>query len=182
MTGGTAMSTATATWESVAIDSLEDSVYHYERILVAVDASRQSRFALRRAEDIARRSNARLDLLTSVVVPSTIYWSGVAQPMELNELYYADVLRAAAASVKDVPVTSYLVRGNAAVRILEHADKHNCGLIVMGCRGRGRAAAALLGSTSHAVLHAATVPVLIVRSDDAPDQTSVAASATSSSG
>jgi nucleotide-binding universal stress UspA family protein len=171
------MSTATATGEPAATDTLDDSVYHYERILVAVDGSPQSRFALRRAEDAARRANARLDLLTSVVVPSTSYWGGAAQPMQLNEIYYADVLRAAAASVKDVPVTTYLVHGNAAVRILEHAEEYNCRLIVMGCRGRGRAAAALLGSTSHAVLHAATVPVLIVRSDDAREPVSVAASA-----
>ena len=142
-----------------------DPEYHYERILVAVDDSRQSGFALRRAEDIARRTNARLDLLTSVVVRSTVYWGGAVQPMELNERYWADLLRAAAASVKDVPVTTYLVRGNAATRILEHADKHSSTLIVMGCRGRGRAAAALLGSTSAAVLHGANVPVLLVRSD-----------------
>jgi nucleotide-binding universal stress UspA family protein len=171
------MSTATATRESVATDSLDDSVYRYERILVAVDASPQSRLALLRAEDLARRANARLDLLTSVVVPSTTYWSGAAQPMQINEIYYADVLRRAAASVRGIPVTSYLVRGNAAVRILEHAEKYDCGLIVMGCRGRGRAAAALLGSTSHAVLHAASVPVLIVRSDGASAGVGVSAAA-----
>jgi nucleotide-binding universal stress UspA family protein len=176
------MSTATATPESVAADGVDGSVYRYERILVAVDASPQSHLALRRAEDIARRANARLDLLTSVVVPSTTYWSGAAQPMQLNELYYADLLRRAAAAIKEVPVTSYLVRGNPATRILEHAAKYNCGLIVMGCRGRGRAVAALLGSTSHAVLHAATVPVLIVRSDGASDEVGVAASARPPSG
>jgi nucleotide-binding universal stress UspA family protein len=164
------MSTPTAPRDSAPADSRGDPVYHYERILVAVDASLQSRLALRRAEDIAQRTNARLDLLTSAVVPSTAYWvGGTAQPMQLNEIYYAELLRAAAASIQHVPVTTYLVRGNAAARILEHADKYNCGLIVMGCRGRGRAASALLGSTSQAVLHAATVPVLIVHSDSAAD-------------
>jgi nucleotide-binding universal stress UspA family protein len=146
-------------------DTGEDPVYHYERILVAVDDSAQSRLALRRAEDIARRANARLDLLTAVVVSSTVYWGGIVQPVQLSEQYYAGVLRAAAASIQDVPVTTYLVRGNAATRILEHADKYGCTLIVMGCRGRGRAAAALLGSTSHAVLHGATIPVFVVRSE-----------------
>ena len=165
------MSTPTATPDSATSDSPDDHLFHYERILVAVDASTQSRLALRRAEDIARRANARLDLLTSAVVPSTAYWAGgPAQPIQLNEIYYAELLRAAAASVEDIPVTTYLVRGNAAARILDHAEKHNCGLIVMGCRGRGRAAAALLGSTSQAVLHGATVPVLIVHSDSAADQ------------
>lgn len=159
------MSTPTARLDSAAPDSLDDPTYHYQRILVALDDSAQSHLALRRAEDIARRANARLDLLTSAVVPSTTHWGGTVQPMQLNEVHYAALLRAAAASVTDVPLTTYLVRGNAAARILEHAETYNCALIVMGCRGRGRAAAALLGSTSHAVLHAATVPVLIVHSD-----------------
>lgn len=164
------MSIPTAPRDSAPAYSRGDPVYHYERILVAVDASLQSRLALRRAEDIAQRTNARLDLLTSAVVPSTAYWvGGTAQPMQLNEIHHAELLRAAAASIQHVPVTTYLVRGNAAARILEHADKYKCGLIVMGCRGRGRAASALLGSTSQAVLHAATVPVLIVHSDSAAD-------------
>ena len=144
-----------------------DPGYRYERILVAVDESRESRLALARAVDIARRANARLDLVLSAVVPSTTYWNGTVHSMQINELALAEVLRKAAASVEGVPVTTYLVRGNAADRILEHAERHGCDLIVMGSRGRSRAAAALLGSTSHAVLHAATVPVLIVHDDDA---------------
>ena len=165
------MSTPTAPSDSAPADSRVDPVYHYERILVAVDASLESRLALRRAEDIAQRTNARLDLLTSAVVPSTAYWvGGTAQPMQLNEIHHAELLRAAHNEPVDAAhYTTYLVRGNAAARILEHADKYRCGLIVMGCRGRGRAASALLGSTSQAVLHAATVPVLIVHSDSAAD-------------
>lgn len=163
------MPTPTATHDSATTDGLDDPAFRYERILVAIDDSRESRLALARAVDVARRANARLDLLLSAVVPSTTYWGGATQSLEINEIYNARVLRAAAASVEDVPVTTYLVRGNAAARILEHAERHGCDLIVMGSRGRSRAAAALLGSTSHAVLHAATVPVLIVH-DDAPAQ------------
>jgi nucleotide-binding universal stress UspA family protein len=159
------MATPTATHDPATADGLDDPVYRYDRILVAIDDSRESRLALGRAVDLARRSNARLDLLLSAVVPSTTYWGGAFQPIESNELYYAKVLRTAAASVEGVPVTSYLARGNAAARILEHAAKYGCDLIVMGSRGRNRAVAALLGSTSHAVLHAATVPVLIVHAD-----------------
>jgi nucleotide-binding universal stress UspA family protein len=164
--------------DSVSTDGIDDSVYHYGRILVAVDDSREARLALGRAVDLARRANARLDLLLSAVVPSTTYWGGAGQSIEINEIYYARVLRAAAASVEGVPVTTYLVRGNPATRILEHADRYNCDLIVMGSRGRNRAVAALLGSTSHAVLHAARVPVLIVHGDTTAEQAqSVPASA-----
>jgi K+-sensing histidine kinase KdpD len=70
------MSTPTAPRDSAPADSRGDPAYHYERILVAVDASLQSRLALRRAEDIAQRTNARLDLLTSAVVPSGVRCAG----------------------------------------------------------------------------------------------------------
>jgi nucleotide-binding universal stress UspA family protein len=172
-----AIATATATTrEPEATDGVHGPVYRCERILVAVDGSPQSLLALRRAEELAHRINARLDLLTSSVVPSTAYWGGAPNSAQLNEIYYAEVLRAAADSVADdIPVTTYLVRGNAAARILEHAKKYSCTLIVMGSRGRGRAVAALLGSTSHAVLHAASVPVLVVRNDGVSDPVGVAA-------
>jgi nucleotide-binding universal stress UspA family protein len=71
-------------------------------------------------------------------------------------------------SIKDVPVSTYLVRGNAAKRILEHADEHDCGLIVMGSRGRGPNRKCTAGSTTQAVLPTAAVPVLIVHSSEAP--------------
>jgi nucleotide-binding universal stress UspA family protein len=158
------MSSPTATHDPTTT-GLGDPAYRYDRILVAIDDSREARLALRRAVDLARRSNARLDLLLSAVIPSSTYWGGAYQPLESNELYYAKVLREAAGSVEDVPVTTYLVRGNAAARILEHAERFSCDLIVMGSRGRSRALAALLGSTSHAVLHAAEVPVLIVHAE-----------------
>src|SRR4051794_15558705 len=115
------MATPTATHDPATTPDLGDPAYRYDRILVAIDESRESRLALKRAVDLARRSNARLDLLLSSVVPSTTYWGGAYQPVEINERYYARVLREAAASVEGVPVTSYLVRGNAATRILEHA-------------------------------------------------------------
>jgi nucleotide-binding universal stress UspA family protein len=168
------MSTPTVTHDSVTTGGTGESAFRYGRILVAIDDSRESRLALRRAVDIARRANGRLDLLISAVVPSTTYWGGAGQSIELNEIYYAKVLRAAAAAVEGVPVTPYFARGNAAARILEHADQYDCDLIVMGSRGRNRAVAALLGSTSHAVLHAAKVPVLIVHSDATAEAQSVA--------
>jgi Universal stress protein family len=78
------MPTPTATHDPATTDSLDDPGYRYQRILVAVDDSRESRLALARAADIARRANARLDLLVSAVVPSTTYWGGAAQSLEIS--------------------------------------------------------------------------------------------------
>ena len=63
----------------------------------------------------------------------------------------------------DVSVTSIVVAGQPAKVILERLREGRHDLLVMGTRGLGRVGSALLGSVSQAVLHAAEVPVLVVR-------------------
>jgi nucleotide-binding universal stress UspA family protein len=60
------------------------------------------------------------------------------------------------------PVTTVVGRGSTAEAILARAREGDHDLIVMGSRGRGAAASAILGSVSHHVLHHGRVPVLIV--------------------
>ena len=143
-----AMSTPTATHDSATTDGLGDSVYRYERILVAIDASRESHLALARAVDIARRANARLDLLD-------LFGRAVDHVLGRRDAADGDqrallrrVLREAAASVEGVPVTTYLAarqrrgshpraRREAPLRPHRHGEPR-----------ASRAVAALLGSTS----------------------------------
>ncbi len=57
-----------------------------------------------------------------------------------------------------------LVRiGNPVEVILEQAEKSNCDLVVMGSRGHGVLADAVIGSVSRRVLRQCKKPVLIVR-------------------
>jgi nucleotide-binding universal stress UspA family protein len=153
----------------------------YRHIVVAIDGSRESQAALEQAARLARASNASLDLLAVSSVPSTTYWGGVVQPMELVEQVYANIVRCAAASVPDIPVTTYLVKGHPAGAIVKHAAEHCCDLIVVGTRGRAGVLAALLGSTARAVTRRAHVPVLVVQGlvdrDAAPDEAVIQAAA-----
>lgn len=141
----------------------------YRHIVVAVNGTRESQAAVEHAARLARASNASLDLLAVASVPSTMYWGGMAQPTELVEEGCAHIVRRAAASVPDLPVTTYLARGNPAGAIVEHAVKHMCDLIVMGTRGRTRVIAALFGSTSLAVMRHASIPVIVVRAGAADE-------------
>ena len=63
----------------------------------------------------------------------------------------------------DLSVTSIVVAGHPSDVILERLREGRHDLLVMGTRGLGRVGSALLGSVAQAVLHAAEVPVLVVR-------------------
>jgi nucleotide-binding universal stress UspA family protein len=148
------------------------SVYH--KILVAFDGSPGARCALDHAVSLARDQCARLTLLTVIPPRSGIGIAGGATcAAETVVGCYSEILHEAAASVPDdVGVTTLLVEGPPAHTIVERAAAGRHDLIVMGSRGRGRFAGAILGSVSNRVLHASPVPVLILhgpREEEASD-------------
>jgi nucleotide-binding universal stress UspA family protein len=59
-----------------------------------------------------------------------------------------------------------ILEGSAADRVVELARARNAPLIVVGSRGLGAVAGALLGSVSSAIIHRADRPVLVVPSPE----------------
>jgi len=57
-------------------------------------------------------------------------------------------------------------RGNPVEVILKQAEEKKCDLIVMGTRGHGTLADAMLGSTARRVIRRSKIPVLVVRLPD----------------
>jgi len=62
----------------------------------------------------------------------------------------------------DVEAEGEIMEGDAAEEIVELARARDADLIVVGSRALGSLAATLLGSVSHAVVHGADRPVLVV--------------------
>ena len=62
-----------------------------------------------------------------------------------------------------VRVHTRLLKGDAADEIVAYADLIDADLIVVGSRGHGAIASALLGSVSRGILREARRPVLVVR-------------------
>jgi len=137
----------------------------YERLLVAVDHSEASSRVLAAAKDLASLSKGKVWVLhlreKEVIaqmgdVPSE---SDAEADQAVRE--GVDLLRQAGIdAVGEVRQTTF---GHAAREIVADAKEHDAGVIIMGSRGRGDFAGALLGSTAHKVIHLTDRPVMVVR-------------------
>ncbi len=65
---------------------------------------------------------------------------------------------------------SEVATGDPAHTIIEIRERYQCDMIVMGASGMSNLRSALLGSVSNEVMHAATVPVMIVKATEAPGE------------
>jgi nucleotide-binding universal stress UspA family protein len=147
------------------------------RIVVGVDGSAYSRAALKFALADAGRRGAEIQVLS--VVHSAEHWpvglgmasSSAGTPaieQVLSEVeqetqrLVAEVVAEAGESAAQVPLHVRILPGMPAGVLIEQA--HGAELLVVGHRGRGGFASALLGSVGlHCVLHA-TCPITVVRS------------------
>ena len=139
-----------------------------ETILVATDGSPSAHDATSFGIALAAAHDAELLFLHVVrtldFVVDDIEEPGYAMPHEPTEHDHAVLDEAAArAAEHGVRATTSLRLGSPADEIAAYAEACDVDLIVVGTRGHGRVASALLGSVSLGVLHKAPRPVLIVR-------------------
>jgi len=66
-----------------------------------------------------------------------------------------------------VPYETEVGVGDVAHTLVDIAERQGCGHIVIGARGHGAIASALLGSVSQELVQASPVPVTIVKHADA---------------
>jgi nucleotide-binding universal stress UspA family protein len=139
------------------------------RIVVGVDGSASSRSALRWAVGQARLTGGTVDAVIAWHLPVMLRNHSWA-PIYAEEAgdFAADARKRidAAISAEVEPADSHLVRthvvhGHPAQVLLDVAD--GADLLVVGRRGHGSFAGALLGSVSQHCVHHARGPVLVVR-------------------
>lgn len=143
----------------------------FKCILLPTDGSEQAENAAKVAVDLARRYQARLEII-SVIDPvpfisfpegggeALAYYLEAADESAKQGIAQASALAAAA----DVPHASQVLREHGpAQSIVQHAADAGCDLIVMGSHGRRGLDAVLLGSVAQKVLTLAKMPVFIVK-------------------
>jgi nucleotide-binding universal stress UspA family protein len=129
----------------------------YQHIVVGLDGGNEAWAAFDEALRLARSSKGRLDVL--VADPGQNGADLRSSPADA----YARIAESAAARAGDYPTTTVLLGGDPAAAIIEHAEKEQCDLIVMGCRSRLGPHPATSASTTTAVSDRSRVPVLMVR-------------------
>lgn len=145
------------------------------KILVPVDGSAAALEAVRQALRMIDEGLRASLVLANVQEPATLYEMLLAHDPEVIEQVSADagvhLLEPARALVRAAGVEHEIevARGDPAHTLIDILENFGCELVVMGARGMGTLRSALLGSVSHEVLHAAPVPVLIVKQAPPPE-------------
>jgi nucleotide-binding universal stress UspA family protein len=134
--------------------------------LVPVDGSEGSEAAIEEALELAREVGAQVTFAFVRKPPSSLRGSPYYERLLCTELGTARSVTDAArrkAWEAGVGTRTEILEGDPVDEILSFADNRHADLIVMGSRGRGPFAGALLGSVSSGVVQHANVPVLVAK-------------------
>jgi nucleotide-binding universal stress UspA family protein len=137
-----------------------------KQFLVPIDGSEGSNAAIHEALDLAQEVGAHVTFAFVRKPPSSLLGYPYYERLLSTELAKARATIDAATSKAlqiGVDAQGEILEGDPVDEILSFADNEGADLIVMGSRGRGALAGALLGSVSSGVAQHASVPVLIAK-------------------
>jgi nucleotide-binding universal stress UspA family protein len=163
----------------------------FKKILAPVDGSEPADRALKQACELAEKFNAEIKILNVVdrplvyagTYPGMVYprpyimgtayslpygmpaWAGTYSEKlrDSNKMMLEEARKKAEKEHPGIGISTELVEGKTADKIVEASKDGNFDLIVMGSRGFGGVEELLLGSVSHGVVNKAECPVLIVK-------------------
>jgi nucleotide-binding universal stress UspA family protein len=140
------------------------------KILLPIDGSPASLEAVMFAIRLAGDGLNTTAVLANVQEHASLYELMVAHDPQVIEQVSAaagaNILKPAQALLQDAGIAfeSEIAIGDPAHTLVDIMENYGCDLVVMGARGTSTLRSALMGSVSNELLHAAGVPVMIVKS------------------
>lgn len=136
------------------------------KLLVAVDESRQSQWALQFAAELALPLSARVIVMHALEPLTGFEYAAAYEIADTLPVRRRDgeklLHRARAALPSSLSSEVVLYEGDPAYKIVQAAVASGADLIVMGTHARSRWAELFVGSTAHSVIRHAPCPVLTV--------------------
>ena len=145
----------------------------YQNILVPVDGSQESEFALHRAIAIAKRNGAHIDILNVIDTRAMAYnFDGMSdgsiayQLVDKSKQYLDELLKNAKDKDGFDNLDIHIRLGNPKTIIsFDFPRDHHNDMIIIGASGLSRMQRAVMGSVTSYVKRNAPVDVLVVRTD-----------------
>jgi nucleotide-binding universal stress UspA family protein len=138
----------------------------FTNVIVAVDGSESSNAAIDLAASLCKMCDARLTLCHVLHVPRPAHDAGgfAREQMMTDEVKAGHAILEAAekrALAMGVSADKVMQTGSVAQGLFEEAKERGCDVVVMGSRGRGALARAVLGSVVSDVISRSTLPVIV---------------------
>ncbi len=140
-----------------------------KKIIVPIDFSEYSEYALKTASRLARNNNAELLVLHMLEMSEVMLTASGEEPqkviyfLKLAEQRFEDFLKKD--YLKDIKVTPIVKHFKVFSEVNEIAKKYDADLIVMGSHGASGVKEFFVGSNTERVVRHADIPVLVVKND-----------------
>jgi nucleotide-binding universal stress UspA family protein len=157
----------------------------YEQVVVPLDGSRFSEFALSAALGIVEKSRGHLTLLTAVSNVGTLVRADLEREGEPVQGWFEEERARATKHLEDtrariletIPglrIDTKLIGNRPVPGIAEYCERVKPDLLVLSTHGRGALSRAWLGSVADGLVRRVDLPILLVRpeKDDRPDLSS----------
>ena len=141
---------------------------HYKSILVPIDFSKASSYALKNANDLAKMTKAKLTVLHVVdYIPPAYAAATIPAAFASGDLiierarsHVEDMIK----DMGDIECDIVIKAGKAKKTILSEAEIQKSDLIMIGSHDETMAGFTL-GSVAHRIIHSAACDVMVVRND-----------------
>ena len=138
----------------------------FNRIIVAVDGSKHSKRAAKKAIDLAKDTGVEIEALYVIHEPNTVYpgfggiYPGAVGLMKKEGKTILKKVKEMGSKM-GVNVKTKLVVGFPDQEIIKDAGKND--LIVMGCKGHSSLSRILMGNVCEKVMHHSNSAIMVIR-------------------